>query len=527
LARSFFWGGKLTSKLVKQSLVTASLVTVGTNVFGRIFGYAREAAIAGHFGTSSTFDTFILAFTVPEFMTFIIFAALPPALIPLMRKNASETQGERFRLFWEGLISFTIIFGLLSILIYLFREKILWCLAPNLTEQQRTIGERLMTILSWFVFFRGVEAFFRSCLYDKKHFIVPATSPIIANIIILVLIFSLYDELNIEALAYGWLLASAALFFYNGIFAFLLVKPTALSGVHLSSVKTLLRMTAALAIIACIALIYPVIDRYLAAKYLGEGQVAALRYATFLAHIPPGMFVTAFAMASFPWISDLSVPEETERLRRLYQNSLRFVIFVMALVVAGMVTFSTEIVRIAFQRGAFDFTSLQLTESPFRIFSLGIIFYSVHLYQVRFYYAATTLLRLGAILTVMLIIKSIMSLILVNPMEQDGLALATGIAWLSGCIIMTIDLGRSLKVSNWNVFTPYSLKVLLSVFGATLFWIVMSHVWPGTEVDSLMAVFIRLLLLTLGGIAVYIGMAVALKLPEPKKMLMSLRSKTL
>jgi len=501
------------------------LVTIGTNVLGRVFGYAREATIAGYFGTSGAFDTFLLAFTVPEFMTFVIFAALPPALIPLMRKNAANQPGEHFRLFWEGLVSFAFVFGMISVLIYLFRGNILWWLAPNLTEQQRAIGERLLMILSWFVFFRGVEAFFRSCLYNRKHFIVPATSPIIANLVILALIFWLYDELDIEALAYGWLLASVALFLYNGVFAFLLVKPSAFSRVHLASVKPLLRATATIAIIECIVLIYPVIDRYLAAKYLGEGQIAALRYATFLAHIPTGMFAAAFAMASFPWISDFSVPDEVEKLKKLYRQSVRLMIFMMRLVATGMVIFSTEIVRVAFQRGAFDMNSLHLTSSPFMFFALGIVFYSVYIFQMRFYYASTALLRLGVILLSMLLAKTILSLILVRFMEQDGLALATSITWLCGFVVMTVDLGRTLKLSGRDLLFPSVYKILLSVAGVTLFWVIMACVWPATEVESLLATFIRLALLAFAGAVIYFGLAFLLKLPEAKKMYESLRSR--
>lgn len=515
----------MNSRFLKQSLFTASLVTVGTNVLGRFFGYAREATVAGYFGTSATFDTFLLAFTVPEFMTFVIFAALPSALIPLMRKNSSTSTAEPSRLFWESLISFALIFGLISALIYLFRGNILALLAPKLSAPQRVTGERLMTILSWFVFFRGVEVFFRSCLYDRKHFIVPATSPIIANLVILALIFGLYDKLNIEALAYGWLLASVVLFLCNGFFAFSLVKPAPFLSFRFSSVGPLLRVTATVAIIECIALIYPVIDRYLAAKYLGEGQIAALRYATFLAHIPTGMFAAAFAMASFPWISDFSVPEEIEKLKKLYRESVRLMVFVMSIVAAGMVVFSTEIVRVAFQRGSFDLASLHKTSSPFMFFALGIVFYSVYLYQMRFYYASTTLFRLGGILLWMLLIKTAMSVILVGPMEQNGLALATTFAWFAGCVIMTVDLSRTLKISVQSLFFPYVVKILFGIAVVACFWILMDRVWPGAEHESLFITFFRLALLGLAGMFIYLGLAAILRLPEPTKLMKSLRSR--
>jgi putative peptidoglycan lipid II flippase len=505
-------------RFAKQTILTASLVTVGTNVVGRIFGYAREATVASFFGTSSLFDTFLLAFTVPELMTFIIFAALPPALIPRMRKGESDSEAEKLAFFWNGLVSFAVIFGLISIVVYLLRTDILLWLAPKLSEHQRSVAERLMTILAGFVFFRGVEAFFRSCLFDRKHFIVPATSPIIANFVVLVLIFWLYNELNIEALAYGWLLASIALFFYNGVFAFLLVKPRAFSGISLTSIKPLLRVTATIAIIECIGLIYPVIDRYLAAKYLGEGQIAALRYATFLVNVPIGMFAASFSMAAFPWISDLFAPHEMDRLKKLYRDSVRLIVFGMSFVVLAMVVFSTDVVRVAFLRGAFDLSSLHLTVGPFMYFALGTVFYSVYLYQMRFYYASPALLRLGIILLIMLLIKTVMSLALVSSMGRNGLAIATSIAWLSGCVIMTIDLQRTLKLSDGDLLFPFVLKVLLALAGVALFWIGVDHFWTRSVFESLYVACARLAVLGLAGILLYFGLSAALKLSEPGRL---------
>ncbi len=515
------------SRLVKQSLVAASIITIGTNVLGRVFGFAREAAVANFFGTSSTFDVFVLAFTVPELLTFIGFAALPPALIPLIRRDLSDTTDEPFRLFWNGLVAFSLIFGLMSLAVYLARGELLSMLAPKLTVEQTVTGERLMTILSWFVFFRGIEAFFRSWLYDRKHFIAPATSPIIANLIILGAMYWLYGELDIEALAYGWLFASMVLFGYNGLMVFLLVRPQPFSGVYLPTWGRLSRAAVTVGILVSISLIYPVVDRYLAAVYLGEGQIAALRYATFLAYIPPGMLVTSFAMASFPWISDLSAPEQVEKLRNLYRESLRLVIFMMAVIAGGMVVFAGDIVRVAFQRGAFDAASLHLTQGPFRFFSLGIVFYSIHLYQIRFYYASTRLVRLGVIFGSMLLIKCVMSVVLIGSMEQDGLALATALAWVFGCTVMTVDLTRSLRLSRSDGFVPFVARVGCSMAGMGVFWLGASYLWPGTANDTLAEVFTRLALLGIGGSGVYFGLAALLKLAEPKKVLTVLRSRVL
>jgi putative peptidoglycan lipid II flippase len=507
-------GSGLTSRFVKQSLVTASVITVGTSILSRVFGYAREAVIAGYFGTSSTLDIFIIAFTVPELITFIVFAALPMALMPSLRRHNLKQHEEESGVFWSGLIVFFVIFAGISILLYLFRNSIIAAMAPTITDAEHQLAVRLLSIVAPFAFFRGMEAYFRSWLFEKKQFVIPATSTIIVNVVILVLILWWYDSLHIAALAYGWLVASAILTLYNGYFAFKIIRPSAPTQLYPGTVNLVLKVTLSIAAIESIALIYPVVDRYLAVLYLGQGQIAALRYATFLIHIPTGMFVVAFTQASFPWISDFSAPDQRERLVRLYRDSVRLIIFVMGLIAVACVIFSTELVKVAFERGAFDAASLALTSSPFLYFALGVVFYSIYVFQIKFYYGGLTLFRLGAILSGMLVVKIILSYLLVHPMEQNGLALATAITWLVGCVVMTLDLERILKFSVARLLGVSFFKVLLSLILTAAFWMLLQRVWSGAPSASLVRVFVRLAAEGLLGIGFYLFVAYLLRIEE-------------
>jgi len=425
----------LNSKFIKQSFVAASIITIGTNVLGRVLGYIREAVIAGYFGTSATFDAFLLAFTVPEIITFIIFAAIPPAFIPFIKKYSTDSEHEKSKLFTGSFIAFAIIFALLAVIVLLLKKEILWILAPTLTGSDYETALKLMSVLSPFIFFRGMEGYFRAVLFNNKHFVVPAISPMVTNIFVLAIILIAYDKFNIFALAYGWLIASVVLFLINGIFVFSLEKRISLNKVNFSLIIKLLKLVTAVAVVECIALLYPVVDRFLASRYLGEGQIAALRYATFLIHLPTGMFVISFAMASFPWISDFSSPANLGKFKKLYNESLGLILFLMSFVAVAVVMFSSEIVSLALQRGAFDYKSLILTAEPLKYFAFGIVFYAIYIFQMRFYYARSELKKLGLYLMLMLVIKITFSLLLIERWEQNGLAMATSIAWFAGFVL--------------------------------------------------------------------------------------------
>lgn len=510
----------MTSRLIKQSLISATLITVGGNILGRVFGFGREAVLAKYFGTSAVLDTFILAFTLPELIALVLFTALPVALIPAVSKsNEPDSQPDDSQKFWAGLIWFGACFALLSAILFLMRSQVMTWLAPGLTTEQVATGEQLLAIMAPYIFFRGLEAYFRSWCFARKHFVAPALSSVVLNTAVIVSVFLLYDQMGIVTLAYGWLAGSMLLVGFNGVVALRLIKPKLRFNLALPWVKNLVLVLVAVAALELITMSYAVLDRYLASAWLGPGPISALRYATTLISIPGGILVAAFNIASFPWIADLVGRGDSERLRTMYIDSVRLLIFAMGLVMVGLLIFSTDIVRVAFFRGAFDNESLNLTTAPFSFYALGLVFQAVYAFQMRYYYAQRALLRLGVILGGMFIVKLLISLILIEPMGHAGLALATTLARVVGFFVMTIDLSRALSLHHRELFWPFIPKVMISLGTVAIVWLSAAIFWPSTPDQSLWSLFVRLALLAVLGIANYLGIGALLKLNEPRRML--------
>ena len=55
---------------------------------------------------------------------------------------------------------------------------------------------------------------------------------------------------------------------------------------------------------------------------LGTGFISALKYALVLHQLPIGIFIVAFNVAVFPWISDYSAAEKKEKLESLYYEGI-------------------------------------------------------------------------------------------------------------------------------------------------------------------------------------------------------------
>jgi len=514
----------LGSRFLKQSLLTASLVTIGANVLSRVFGYVREAVIADFYGTSAILDTFILAFTVPEILSFVVLAALPTALIPTAQTVGGEDKDRESSLFWRGLAAFTALLAVLSLGIYILRVPLLEFIGGGLAESKMPLASELTRILAFFLFCRGVEAYFRGWVYKKKHFVVPSLSPFVLNVTVLVSIYALHAEWDIRALAWGLLVGAALQLIVNGVIAFWVVKPRLSPGAR-AAIGPLVAMTFSVAAVELISFAYPVVDRYLASRYLGEGQIAALRYSLFITQLAPGMLVATFATASFPWISDISASPDRQRLMNLYRDSVGLIVFAMVPITAGLLAFGDDIVRVAYERGQFDAGSRHLTVGPFLAYAAGLVFYSIYIYQMRYYYARRLMLRLGVILGGMLLIKTVGSVALVGPLGHVGLAVATSFAWTAGFVIMTIDLSRQL---GWSVMAP-TLKAIARTIPfaaiALLYWLGLRELWPSSADDSLLRLFVRLLTAGATGALIYFAAAFIMKQPEPRRMIEMLRSK--
>lgn len=513
----------MTSKFVRQSLIAGSIIMIGTNILSRLIGFVREAVTAGYFGTSAMLDTFLLAFTIPELISFVAFAALPTALIPLMRRILTNHPEGESPLFWGGAITFALIFGALSLGLYVFRDGILYLMAPTLEGVELTRGQTMAGILAWFVFFRCMEAYFRGWLFAHKHFIVPAVSSILINFVILIAIYIAYGELGIGSLAIGWLMGSIASCLFNGAFAFQVVKPSGLIAINYGVIKILLRLTVIVALVESIALLYPVVDRYLASRFLGPGQISSLRYAVFLIHIPTGIFVVSLGSAAFPWISDMSTDEQRDNLIKLYRQSIRLLIYVMLLIAAGVIIFADEITQVAFQRGAFDMESLQLTSMPLLIYATGIVFYSIYLFQMRFYYARAILGQLGGFLLIMLTAKILLSAALVKPLQHNGLAVATSCAWLGSFILMTKDLAKRMEIPALSVFGTAVPKMLVSLAVVVGVWLVLDHFWAHDPSRPLLAIFGRLVVMAVVGSGIYLGLSHLFGVVEVRRLIEKMR----
>ncbi|MDX9873153.1 MAG: murein biosynthesis integral membrane protein MurJ, partial [Clostridia bacterium] len=241
--------------------------------------------------------------------------------------------------------------------------------------------------------------------------------------------------------------------------------------------------------------IYLAINRYFASG-LGEGSISALNYAGKLMNLPLGVFVLAVSSAIFPTLAEYAVKEDRIALGGTLNRGLKIVLLITLPAAAGLMALSTPIVRLLFERGAFDHLATVMTSGALVWFTAGMFAMAVNMVLTRAYYAVSdvrTPLYVGGLSIVVNIIASRM---LTGPMGHNGLALANTLAAVFSAVVLyallkrhlpklyfadlMISAGKALTASVLTAFTalavfsflaglltgPGSLSLLVQVMGA-------------------------------------------------------------
>ena len=180
--------------------------------------------------------------------------------------------------------------------------------------------------------------------------------------------------------------------------------------------------------------IYVTIDRILAST-LSEGSLAALNFANKLMFLPFNLFVVAINTAVFPSFSALAAKGDHKGLG----TWLNLVGLFTIPAAVGLFVLSSPIVRVLFERGAFDAQSTQMTAFALQFFIFGLFAQGAYNVINRTYYALHDTKTPVKISIAVVILNLILSLILIRYLQHGGLACPTAwrlwsiCAWLTGC----------------------------------------------------------------------------------------------
>jgi putative peptidoglycan lipid II flippase len=502
--------------------VSRAAGTVGFYTFlSRILGLVRDVVVARFFGAGMAADAFFVAFRIPNLLR-RLFAegSLTIAFIPVFTEYLErKSREEAFQMARTALTLLSLVLVVVTLSGVLFSPWIVRVQAFGFggsgTKYELTV---LLTRITFpYIFLVSLVAFFMGVLNSLRHFAAPAAAPIFLNVGIIgaTLWLSPHFEPPIIGVAIGVIIGGilqVALQIPWLIDRGFSLAPSWMPGHPAVKRVGLLMLPAVFG--SAIYQLNQFIGTLLA-SFLQEGSISWLYYADRIVEFPLGVFAIAISTAVLPSLAKQAAAGDLADFKDTLGHSLRLVFFVTLPSMAGMVALREPIVRVIFQRGAFDALSTEMTAAALLFYSLGLWAFSANRVMVSAFYALQDTKTPVKVAAVAMAANGSLSLLLMGPLRHGGLALALSLASTLQFFLLVSILRKKRGIFD---MTPILRTVLKSVTASLLMGLFVSSLkthWmaeAGTVSFSLGAAELGVTILA-GGV-VYFLAARLLQCPE-------------
>lgn len=425
-----------------SNLAKSAFWLMVVTMLSKVLGFGREIVLSYFYGTSAYSDVYIVSMNIPLVVFSSIGVALVTTFIPLYQEALTSKGEERALKFSNNVMSIVVILSIiLGVLGFVFAEPLVKLFAVHYTGEKLALAVKFVRIMIGGVVFIGLSNLMTSYLQIKGDFTIPGMIGFPNNIIIITSIILSAVTGNIYILAIGTLIGMLSQFLFQVPFAIkkgYKFKPTI--DFKDEYLRKMLILVLPVLIGVAVNQVNAMVDRSLASG-LEDGVITALNNANRLNGFVMGMFIATLGAVIYPTLSKLSTENNKEKFAESVANSVNCVNLLVVPASVGAMILATPVVRILFERGAFNDRSTVLTATALVFYSVGMVGFGLRDILDKVFYSLkdTRVPMTNGIIAV--ILNIVLNIILVKFMGHGGLAFATSLSSLI-CIVL---LFRSLK----------------------------------------------------------------------------------
>jgi putative peptidoglycan lipid II flippase len=446
-----------------SNLAKSAFWLMVVTMLSKVIGFAREIVLGYFYGTSAYSDVYITAMNIPLVVFAAIGSALVTTFIPLYHE-ALENEGEKRALWFSNNIM--CIVAILTLILagfgYIFAQPLVKLFAMNFTGEKLELTVQFVRIMMIGIVFIGFSNIMTAYLQIQGDFTIPGMIGFPNNIIIIVSIILSAITKNINILAIGGLLGMVSQFVFQVPFAIkkgYKFKPVIdLKDTYL---KKMLWLVLPVFIGVAVNQVNTMVDRSLASG-LGDGVITALNNANRLNGFVLGLFIATLGAVIYPTLSKLSTENNKEKFAESVATSVNCVNLLVLPATVGAIVLATPVVRILFQRGAFDERSTALTATALVFYSVGMIGFGLRDILGKVFYSLkdTKTPMINGMIAVVLNI--ILNIALVKVMGHGGLALATSLSAIICILLLFASLKKKIGYYGQDKIKNTFFKALIA-----------------------------------------------------------------
>ncbi|WP_171067783.1 murein biosynthesis integral membrane protein MurJ [Acinetobacter sp. NIPH 542] len=362
-----------------MALWRSTFIVSAMTMLSRVLGLVRDVVLLNVFGAGKDFDTFVVAFRIPNFFR-RLFAegAFSQAFIPVL------TEYKTGRAHAEVQILISRVFGclltvmtLLTFVAMVLAPAIIYMYAPGFHSdpEKFDLAVSMFRLTIPYLLFMSLTAFASSILNSYGSFASPAFSPVLLNVTMIAGAWWLTPYMAEPIKALGWSVVVAGIlqlaiqipelwrknllippkvdFKHEGVERILKLMLPALFGVSVTQINLLLNT--------------------IWASFMQDGSVSWLYSAERMTELPLGLIGVAIGTVILPSLSARHAEQDQAKFRGMIDWAAKIIVLVGLPASIALFMLSTPIIQALFQRGEFDLRDTQMTALALQCMSAGVI----------------------------------------------------------------------------------------------------------------------------------------------------------
>ncbi|CAG37128.1 murein biosynthesis integral membrane protein MurJ [Desulfotalea psychrophila] len=446
----------MQSESPTKAKIGRSAAVIGIAVLcSRLLGLVREQVFAGLFGAGFAYDSFVVAFRIPNLLRDLFGeGALSAAFVTVFSDyNTRKSLDQTWQLASNILSFFAVALSLIVLLGIFCAAPLVDLLAPGfaLTAGKSELTVTLTRIMLPFLVCISLAAVVMGILNTKGRFFVPAIASSFFNLgsIIggtsLAYILPEYGYPAIAGMACGTLI--------GGLLQ-LAVQIPSLYRLGFRY-KPQLRITdpgllrvLKLMVPATIGLSATQLNIFINTSFAascGQGAVSWLNYAFRLVQLPIGLFGVALSIAMLPLLAQQASLKKIDEMKETMTSSLTMVFALTLPATFGLIFLSRPIIMLIFEHGAFTAADTMATAQTLGLYAVGLFAYSANKILVPAFYAINktkypVIASFIAVACNLIIIN-----LTIDQFQHLAIALSTSVTMILNFIFLLTVLNREMK----------------------------------------------------------------------------------
>jgi putative peptidoglycan lipid II flippase len=353
--------------------VFISAIRVSASTLSVVVSSALVTIITtGSFGVSRQTDAYLVALAIPTMIVTILSLAPSLSAIAVLVQERAE-RGDRS----EQILSSTLVWAIVGsvapvlILLVLARQEAVGLIAPGFSDLDRGLTAGLMLLTAPAAFCNAIANGLGAILNARHRYAIAAMAPTIVNVVSGAVIVLVRDA-GVIAWAWGYLAGSVAAL---GV----LMVTTALVGqrqwlvvaLDHPALRGLFSTVLPFVLLTALSQVSAIVVRSITSLLPG-GVITALNIALTITNIPLGLSAYALGTTLVPAFARY-LAEDPSQVQILFRRAIRLLELALAPVVALTFVLAQPLIRVLFERGAFDAHATELTAEVLRIYVLSLL----------------------------------------------------------------------------------------------------------------------------------------------------------